>query len=168
MGHSYSSGLDGIFFPGNHLTSRRSNLAEADINRADISVFWIHIAAYALLNLVFGYLLIDLGDHGLWRCLLFFIAVALHFFIVDQGLREHHRALYDRQGRWLLTVTIVVGAAVGLATQFNEAAVSTVWAFLAGSIILNILKRELPEAKKTCFWSFLAGATLYTALILLI
>ncbi|MGF1516798.1 MAG: hypothetical protein ACFCVB_03200 [Nodosilinea sp.] len=150
------------------LTSRRSNLAEADVNRAGISVFWIHIGAYALLNLIFGYLLIDLGDHGLWRCLLFFVAVALHFFIVDQGLREHHRALYDRQGRWLLTAAIVGGAAVGMATQLNEAAVSTVWAFLAGSIILNTLKRELPEAKKTCFWSFLGGATLYTALLLLI
>ena len=55
-----------------------------------------------------------------------------------------------------------------LTIQFNEAAVSKVWAFLAGSIILNILKRELPEAQKTCFWSFLGGATLYTALILLI
>jgi len=150
------------------LTSRWSNLAEADINRADIQVFWIHIGAYALLNLIFGYLLIDLDDHGLWRCLLFFIAVALHFFIVDQGLREYRRALYDRQGRWLLAAAIVVGAAAGIATQVNEAAVSTVWAFLAGSIILNILKRELPEAQKTCFWSFLGGATLYTALILLI
>ena len=148
------------------LTSRRSNLAAADVNRADISVFWIHIGAYALLNLIFGYLLIDLGDHGLWRCLLFFIAVALHFFIVDQGLREHHRNLYDRQGRWLLTAAIVVGAAAGMAIRVNEAAVSTVWAFLAGSIILNILKQELPEAQRTCFWSFLAGATLYTGLIL--
>ena len=149
------------------LTSRQSNLAEADVNRADIKVFWIHIGAYALLNLIFGYLLIDLGDHGLWRCILFFVAVALHFFIVDQGLRDH-RALYDRQGRWLLTAAILVGAAAGMTIQFDEAAVSTVWAFLAGSITLNTLKRELPEAKKTCFWSFLAGATLYTALILLI
>ena len=150
------------------LTSRQSNLAETDVNRADIHIFWIHMTAYALLNLVFGYLLIDLGDHSLSQCILFFIAVALHFFIVDQVLREHHRTLYDRQGRWLLTAAILVGAAAGVATQLNEAAVSTVWAFLAGSMILNTLKRELPKAEKTCFWSFLGGATLYTALILLI
>ncbi len=150
------------------LTSRRLNQAKADVNQADIQVFWIHIGAYALLNLVFGYLLIDVGEHSLWRSILFFIAAALHFFIIDQGLREHHRTLYDRQGRWLLTAAIVVGTAAGLATQFNETAVSTVWAFLAGSLILNILKHELPEARKTCFWSFLSGAMLYSTLILLI
>lgn len=149
------------------LISRRTNLAEGRTDRADTSIFWIHIAVYALLNLIFGYLLQDLS-HSLWRCLLFFIAAALHFFVVDHGLREHHRTLYDRQGRWLLTAAIVVGAIAGLSTQFNQAAIAAIWAFLAGSIMLNILKQELPEASETCFWSFLGGASLYAGLILLI
>ena len=59
------------------------------------------------------------------------------------------------------------GAVVGQVSHLNEAAISVVWAFLAGSIILNILKRELPDDNKSCFWSFLGGTTLYAGLLLL-
>ncbi len=149
------------------ILSRQSNQADNNGNQADTMIFWIHMAAYALLNLIFGYLLQDLV-HSLWQCLLFFVAVALHFFIVDHSLREHHRSLYDKQGRWLLTAAILVGAIAGESIELNEATLSIIWSFLAGSILLNILKKELPEAQQTCFWSFVSGATLYSVLILLI
>ncbi|MCC5898608.1 MAG: hypothetical protein JJU32_11935 [Phormidium sp. BM_Day4_Bin.17] len=149
------------------ILSRQSNRVNTNANQADITIFWIHMSGFALINLIFGYLLQDLV-HSFWQCLLFFIAVALHVFIVDHSLREHHRSLYDKQGRWLLTAAILVGAILGISIPLNEALISAIWAFLAGSIILNILKQELPEAQKTCFWSFVSGATLYSALILLI
>ncbi|TVP64197.1 MAG: hypothetical protein EA342_16955 [Leptolyngbya sp. LCM1.Bin17] len=150
------------------LTSRQLNRTHHDRDRASTRVFWIHMAAFASLNLIFGYLLQDLSEHSLIECMVFFIAVALHFFIMDHGLREHHKALYDQRGRWWLTGAILIGAIAELFIHLDEAIVALVWAFLAGSIILNILKRELPEAQKTCFWSFLTGATLYSGLLLLI
>lgn len=149
------------------ILSRQGNQADNNTNQADTTIFWIHMSAFALINLIFGYLLQDLV-HSLGQCLLFFIAAALHFFIVDHSLREHHRNLYDKQGRWLLTAAIVVGAIAGESIKLHEATISIIWAFLAGSILLNILKKELPEAQETCFWSFLGGATLYSGLILLI
>jgi len=150
------------------LTSRQLNRTHHDRDRASTRVFWIHMAAFASLNLIFGYLLQDLSAHSLIECMVFFVAVALHFFIMDHGLREHHEALYDQRGRWWLTGAILIGAIAELFIHLDEAIVALVWAFLAGSIILNILKRELPEAQKTCFWSFLTGATLYSGLLLLI
>ena len=150
------------------LTSRRWKVANDERDRAGSRVFTIHIAAYALVNAIFGHLLQELSDHNLWQCILLFFAAALHFFIMDYALREHHPILYDRWGRWILTGAILVGALAGTSLHLNEAFVAMVWAFLAGSILLNILKKELPEAKKTCFWSFLGGASLYAVLILLI
>lgn len=150
------------------LTSRRQNRSEDDVDSTSPAIFWIHISAFAILNVIFGYLLQDIADHSLLQCVLYFIAVALHFFIIDHSLREHHKKPYDKQGRWFLTAAIMVGAIAGQATRLNEAAISIVWSFLAGSIILNILKRELPDERKSCFGSFVGGMALYTGLLLLI
>lgn len=148
------------------LTSRRFNQAENSSDHTTPAVFWIHITAFAGLNVIFGYLLQDISDHTLLECFLFFAAAALHFFIIDNGLREHHRSAYEKRGRWILTAAIMVGAALGRATHLNEAAISIVWSFLAGSIILNILKRELPDEQDSCFFSFMGGTALYTVLLL--
>lgn len=150
------------------LTSRRQNRSEKNVDSTSPAVFWIHISAFAGLNVIFGYLLQDLVDQSLLQCILYFVAVALHFFIVDHSLREHHKTPYDKQGRWLLTAAIMVGAIAGRAARLNEAALSIVWSFLAGSIILNILVRELPDERKSCFGSFVGGIALYTGLLLLI
>lgn len=150
------------------LTSRRLNRTINSRDSTGTAIFWLHITAFAVLNGIFGYLLQDLAAHSVLRCILFFVAVALHFFIIDHNLRGHHKTPYDRQGRWLLTAAIMVGAIAGQATHLNEAAISIVWSFLAGSIILNVLKRELPDEQKSCFGSFVGGAALYTGLILLL
>ncbi|NEQ71036.1 MAG: hypothetical protein F6K21_37255 [Symploca sp. SIO2D2] len=148
------------------LTSRRKNLIANLTASQGSAVFWIHITAFALLNGIVGYLLQDLGGHSLLQCILFFVAVALHLFIMDQGLREHHKTLYDKKGRWILTAAIIVGAIAGQVFHLKEAAISIIWSFLAGSLILNILKRELPDEQKSCFWSFVGGTLLYTGLLL--
>ena len=85
--------------------------------------------------------------------MLFFVAVALHFFVVDYNLMEHHKDHYDKQGRWLLAAAIMLGAIAAQAFHVEEAALAIVWSFLAGSFILNILKRELPDEQKSCFGS---------------
>lgn len=147
------------------LTGRRFNGSDQAMHRAGQVVFWIHMSAYAMLNAIFGYMLLGLSNHNLGQYLLFFLAIALHFLILDRGLRSHYQILYDRQGRWLLASAILAGAIVGAVTQLNEVATALIWSFLAGSTILNILKRELPDAQKSCFWSFLGGATLYAGLL---
>ena len=150
------------------LNSRQRNKIENNQDKTHHTVFWIHIAAFAVLNGIVGYLLQEMSDHSLVQCLLFFVAMALHFFIVDYGLREHHQTPYDRYGRWLLTSAIILGAIAGHSLHLSEAAILAVWSFLAGSIILNILKRELPDEKQSCFSSFVGGTALYTILLLLV
>ncbi|EKV02796.1 hypothetical protein Lepto7375DRAFT_5058 [Leptolyngbya sp. PCC 7375] len=150
------------------LKSRQHNKIKNNQDSTHNPVFWIHIAAFAILNMVVGYLLQELANHTLLQCLLFFAAIALHFYIIDHGLREHHQAPYDKYGRWLLTAAIMVGAIAGRSLHLSEAGILAVWSFLAGSIILNILKRELPDEKQSCFFSFATGTALYTTLLLLV
>ena len=149
------------------LTAKRNRPVINHRAGSGAAVFWIHISGFALLNFILGYLLQELDAHGLLTCILFFVAVALHLFIIDESLREHHTSLYDKQGRWVLVGAIVLGAIAGQTIHLNEAAIAIVWSFLAGSIILNVLKRELPDEKENCFGSFIGGTALFTALVLL-
>ena len=40
------------------------------------------------------------------------------------------------------------------------------FAFLAGGIVLNVLKEELPRERKSRFWAFALGTVAYAALLL--
>ena len=169
--HVYILALMGllVFYGLNFLALKAQSLKQSQSEKIHEGaiVFWIHIGAFAFLNVIFGYLLQDLSEHSAVACILFFSAVALHFFIIDENLREHQKSLYDRKGRWFLVGAVILGAVIGQVTHLNEAAVAIIWSFLTGSIILNVLKRELPDEKETCIWSFITGTVLFSILVLL-
>jgi len=55
---------------------------------------------------------------------------------------------------------------VGLVVELPEAAIAVLTAFLAGGVVLNVLKEEIPEERQSRFWAFALGAALYAALLL--
>lgn len=127
----------------------------------DNPVFWVHIGSFALYNAVIGYLLVR-GE----SLLFFAVAMALHFLVNDFGLRDHHAEVYDHAGRWVLSVSIVVGWLVGVVTAIPTLTVGVLLAFLGGGIVLNVIKEELPAERESRFWAFAAGAAGYAALLL--
>jgi hypothetical protein len=60
-------------------------------------------------------------------------------------LARNHKHSYDRIGRWLLAV-IILGWAIGYRTEIHQAAIALLFSFLAGGVVLNVLKEELPES----------------------
>lgn len=130
-------------------------------------IFWLHIGSFSFYNLLIGYLLIHREEPGIESLLFFFIAMALHFFVNDYGLRDHHQDAYHRVGRWVLAGAILWGWAIGQATKISQAALAVLFAFLGGGIILNVIKEELPEERQSRFWAFALGATAYAGLLIL-
>ncbi|MGQ4879275.1 hypothetical protein ACOJCM_11990 [Billgrantia sp. LNSP4103-1] len=128
-------------------------------------LFWLHIGTFSLYNALIGYLLVY-RDSTVMETLFFVIAMAFHFLMNDHSLYYQHRGAYLSFGRWILSAFIGLGWAVGLSFQISEAATSVLFAFLAGGIILNVLKEELPEDRKSRVWPFTLGATLYSILLL--
>ncbi len=98
--------------------------------------------------------------------MVFAIAMLLHFIVNDYGLRERHREDYRCTGRWVLAAAVFVGWLLGLAVEIPEAVIAALTAFLAGGIILNVLKEEMPEERREPLQPFAAGAALYTVLLL--
>ncbi|WP_290883701.1 hypothetical protein [Fischerella sp.] len=74
--------------------------------------------------------------------------------------------VYDRIGRWILAAAIIIGWVLGSSTEIDQAAIAVLFAFLAGGVVLNVLKEELPEERESRFWAFVLGAAIYTALLL--
>jgi zinc transporter ZupT len=146
--------------------SRRRNQKAGTGDVTSEGVFWVHIASFGFYNALIGYLLIHGEDSGKQNLIFFFIALALHFIVNDYGLREHHKRIYHRLGRWILAAAVLLGWAIGWGTQLPPPAIAVLFAFLAGGIILNVLKEELPEERESQFWAFAAGAGIYTALLL--
>lgn len=137
-------------------------------DQTHVGVFWLHVVSFASYNAILGYLLRESENHGLAKCLVLFCALALHFVVNDAGLREHHKQMYDRIGRWILAGAIVFGWVLGQAfhQEFEAAAIAAIWALVAGGIILNVLKEELPEEQESHFGLFVTAAALYSVILL--
>jgi len=168
--HVYLIALLGLaMFYGLERLAKQSRQQSQKAGTGDVTsetVFWLHIASFGLYNALIGYLLLHREDPGLRSLIFFFIALALHFVVNDHGLREHHKQVYQRLGRWILAAAVLVGGAIGQGTKLPAPAIAVLFAFLAGGIILNVLKEELPEERESRFWAFAAGAGLYAALLI--
>lgn len=168
--HSYLLALVGLAtFYGLDRLARQSAQSEHKAGRdrrPSYGVFWIHLTSFAVYNLLIGYLLLHREDTDLRGLIIYGIAMALHFLVNDQGLRDQHGGTYDRAGRWLLAAAPLAGWMLGLLTTIPAAIVSALFAFLAGGVILNVLKEELPEDRESKFWAFAVGTAAYAALLL--
>ncbi len=142
---------------------RRGDRAEAD---ADVWVFWVHIASFSGYNALIGYLTVQRQGPAAIDLLLYLVAIGLHLLTNDVALRQHHAHAYDHGARWLLAGAVLAGWCLGLVARLPEHVLAVPFAFLAGGIILNVLKEELPEERQSRFSAFAAGVTIYAALLL--
>ena len=92
----------------------------------------------------------------------------MHFVVNDFGLREHHKTAYEHVGRWVIAAAVLAGWLVGVLTEIPERAIALVLAFIAGGVVLNVMKEELPGERLARFGPFVAGAALYAALLQLV
>lgn len=144
---------------------RRQNAGKEDSTEA--GVFWLHVASFSAYNALIGYLLLHRETPDFQSLFLFAFALGLHFVVNDYGLRKDHKGLYDGVGRWILAAAILVGWVIGLFSEISEAALAVLFAFLAGGVVLNVLKEEIPEERESSFGAFALGAAFYAAILLI-
>ncbi|MFC6992616.1 hypothetical protein ACFQH3_13205 [Haladaptatus sp. GCM10025707] len=137
-------------------------------SRTPPRVFWVHIGSFTVYNLLIGYLLFHREETGFVNLVLYFIAMALHLVVNDVGLRELHERAYDHIGKWLVATGVIVGGVIGALSAVPSILVSLLLAFIAGGVILNVIKEELPDERQSRFWAFAVGAGLYTALMIVV
>ncbi|WP_439881608.1 hypothetical protein ACSX1A_00325 [Pontibacter sp. MBLB2868] len=135
-------------------------------NKPPPGMFWLHIASFSVYNALIGYILFTREEGSMQQLILFSVAMALHFIVNDFGLQEHHHERYRKYGRWVLVLALVVGWGTGYLLELSHTLVVLVLSFVGGGVILNVLKEELPEQRKSRYWAFALGAFLYAILLL--
>ncbi len=169
--HAWLLALAGLAtFYGLEQLARRSGTVRNGGDRAAThgAVGWVHLGSYTAYNGIVGYLLADRVQAGATDLVLFTVAMGVHFVVNDHGLREDHGHVYHDYGRWAVGGGTLAGWALSAAMDVSETAIGLLIALLAGGIILNVLKEELPEDRQSRFLPFAGGAAAYTALLLTI
>lgn len=151
------------FYGLEHLAQRS---APRETGTVEPWVFWIHVGSFGAYNALIGYLLVHRNEYGAVALVLFAGAMGLHFLVTDHGLHQHFQDRYHDVGRWLLSTTVLVGWAIGHVVPVSETQLHILFALLAGGVILNVMKEELPDHYDSRFTPFVAGATGYTLLLL--
>lgn len=154
--HSYLIALLGLlFFYGLQGPAEKS-----------IRTFWASMGGYFLFNFFIGASLSDVNNPDIQPLLLFAVAIGLHYFVHDHNLREDHVDLYDHYGRWFLSLALILGWLTGFFIKIPEAIINLVVAFIAGGVLLNVMRYELPKREKGTYIYFLSGALIYAAILL--
>ena len=150
------------------VNARSAQVGRGKEDKLPRGLFWLHVGSFGLYNALVGYLLLHRERPGIASLAWFAVAMALHFLVADFGLREHYKDLYHKFGRHILSLAVVLGLILGQVMTIGKPMIAVLFGFLAGGVILNVLKEEVPKERKSRFWAFAAGAGGYSLLLLLL
>lgn len=122
---------------------------------------WSHLASYAFYKAIIGYLIAKMDNPIAMT--IFVITMAVHFLVVDYRMMEIHKGVYQRIGRWLLTLTILIGWVVGITTVISPMVVTLLLGFVAGGMVLVVLEEEFSRDHPSSFMAFAAAVFIYMA-----
>ncbi len=152
-------------------TSRSSRRRQRHAGKPDVTelaVFWLSVASFVIFNAATGYAVASPGDQAVEPLWMFALAMGLHTLVNDHSLVEHHGEKYRRIGRWLLVGGLLVGWSIGIAPgiEIPTEVLAPVLAYLAGGLIMNILRHELPDTDRTTdVAAFAIAAAVYAVLL---
>jgi zinc transporter ZupT len=128
------------------------------------------IASFVIYNAAIGYTVARPGDEAITSLWLYALAIGLHFIVNDHALAEHHGSRYRTWGRWLLVAALLGGWVVGMVPTLRipPEMMALVLAYVAGGVILNVFRHELPDTDRTAdALAFAASSVAFGSLLLL-
>lgn len=126
--------------------------------------FWLHTASFGVYNFLIGGFALRLA--GVVPLLLALLAFGAHFLVNDHSLHEEYGRGYERIGRWLFAGALIFGWLMEVLFEVPAVLVSALLGLVAGGIVLNVIKEELPENGQGVFSVFVAGTVFYSLLLL--
>ena len=116
--------------------------------------------------MLIGYAIVNRLHLGLFSLTLIIFGMGTLFLVSDYGLRKRWPVAYDGWVRWVLTVALLAGWAMGVWVEVSPNVVALWYAFLAGVMLITTIGEKLSIQERGSFWPFLAGVTAFTLLLL--
>jgi len=132
-----------------------------EAERAVVAIGVASIGAFLV-----GYSLASRDDAAIQPIVLFTVALGLHYLVVDHGIASRYPHAYGRVGRYVVSGSVLAGGAMTILVELSPAALALMLALIAGAVILETFRHELPQAGSINFVAFVSSAAVYTALLL--
>jgi hypothetical protein len=159
------------FFYGLENRTKKSFESQRTPNQGkkkNIDIFWVHVSSFAVYNAIIGYLLLNREEESIKSFLLYAVAMAFHFVVTDHGLEDHFSKSYRKKGRWVLVAALFFGWLLSMFISIPEVYIGIIFSFLAGGVIMNVLKEELPKERDSNLLAFCTGVVLYGIILILV
>lgn len=134
----------------------------------DNLVYILHLFMFCLYNFLITYTMSLRVVSSLTATLLFTIAMALHFILTDQKFCRFYPVKFGHLGRFLLITALLFGWICSVIFDpVNVLMIAFLVAFLAGSVLLNVFREELPAVNTASYFWFALGAAIVAIVLLL-
>ena len=127
------------------------------------TLFRLQIMFFGVYNMLVAYTIISHEILGI-QAVFYGLAVGMHFIAVAHDLWREYAEIYNKVGKYVLALGIIAGWTLGITVDLSPLIESIIFAFIAGAMILNVLKYELPPDDEAHFSTFAIGVISYTAI----
>jgi hypothetical protein len=139
-----------------------------DAGHDDGRVYWLHLTMFCLYNFLITYTMSLRAVSSITATVLFTFAMALHFVLTDRKFCRFYIVRFNHVGRFLLICALLAGWIWSVVFDpVNVLVAAFMLSFLAGSVLLNVFREELPASGLTNYYWFAFGSLLITAILLL-
>ncbi len=139
-----------------------------DQGHDDEWVYGLHLFMFCLYNFLITYTMSLRVVSSITATVLFSIAMALHFMLTDQKFCRFYQTQFNHIGRFILISALLLGWLCSVIFDpVNVLMVAFMVAFLAGSVLLNVFREELPAVRVTSYIWFTFGAFVVASVLLL-
>ncbi|MBL7479010.1 hypothetical protein [Legionella bononiensis] len=134
----------------------------------DGMVYGLHLTMFCLYNFLITYTMSLRALTSISATVLFTFAMALHFVLTDRKFCRFYSTQFNHLGRFILISALLVGWICSvLFDPVNVLIAAFMLAFLAGSVLLNVFREEIPVSGLASYYWFSFGALLIMFLLLL-
>ena len=139
-----------------------------NVKQSDAWVYALHLSMFCLYNFLITYTMSLRALSSIPATAVFTFAMALHFVLTDRKFSRFYTSKFKHIGRFVLMLSLFVGwLCSAIFDPVNVLVSAFMLAFLAGSVLLNVFREELPAAKFTNYTWFSCGICLITLTLLL-
>lgn len=153
-----------LIYYGLELVAEKSELSKSQHQL----IYPLHLLMFCLYNFLITYTMSLRAQTSLTAIALFTLAMALHFVLTDRKFSRLYSLQFNHLGRFILIVALLIGWLCSVIFDpVNVVIAAFMLAFLAGSVLLNVFREELPTAGLMSYCWFTFGAAIITCILLL-
>lgn len=153
-----------IIYYGIELLAERTS----QVTNENWQIYALHLFMFCLYNFLITYTMSLRAQISITATILFTFSMALHFVFTDRKFSRLYAKRFNHNGRFFLILALLIGwGSSVLFEPVNVVIAAFMLAFLAGSVLLNVFREELPNAALVNYAWFTAGASVITLTLLL-